>query len=112
MVRRRKPENPARTGPSWQRGQLPYRHSLTPDLCPLTMRIAVGSDHRGVELRAKLIEFLRQLGQEVDDLGTYDCQEVDYPDIAAAVARKGRRWRGRSQDSRLRDRCRHVYRGQ
>ena len=52
------------------------------------MRIAVGSDHRGVELRAKLIEFLRQLGQEVDDLGTYDRQEVDYPDIAAAVARK------------------------
>ena len=52
------------------------------------MRIAVGSDHRGVELRAKLIEFLRQLGQEVDNLGTYDRQEVDYPDIAAAVARK------------------------
>jgi ribose 5-phosphate isomerase B len=52
------------------------------------MRIAVGSDHRGVELRAKLIEFLRQLGQEVVDLGTDDRQEVDYPDIAAAVARK------------------------
>jgi ribose 5-phosphate isomerase B len=52
------------------------------------MRIAVGSDHRGVELRAKLIEFLRQLGQEVVDLGTHDRQEVDYPDIAAAVARK------------------------
>ena len=52
------------------------------------MRIAVGSDHRGVELRAKLIEFLRQLGQEVVDLGTDNHEEVDYPDIAAAVARK------------------------
>ena len=52
------------------------------------MRIAVGSDHRGVELRAKLIEFLRQLGQEVVDVGTHDRQDVDYPDIAAAVARK------------------------
>ena len=52
------------------------------------MRIAVGSDHRGVDLRAKLIDFLRQLGQEVVDVGTHDTQEVDYPDIAALVARK------------------------
>ena len=52
------------------------------------MRIAVGSDHRGVELRAKLIEFLQQLGQEVVDIGTHEQQDVDYPDIAAAVARK------------------------
>jgi ribose 5-phosphate isomerase B len=53
-----------------------------------TMRIAVGSDHRGVELRAKLIDYLRQLGQEIVDVGTYDTNEVDYPDIAALVARK------------------------
>lgn len=52
------------------------------------MRIAVGSDHRGVELRAKLIGFLQELGQEVVDLGTHGDQEVDYPDIAAIVARK------------------------
>lgn len=53
------------------------------------MRIAVGSDHRGVELRAKLIEYLCRLGQEVVDVGTHDAaQEVDYPDIAAEVARK------------------------
>ena len=31
------------------------------------MRIAVGSDHRGVEMRAKLIEYLKGLGQEVVD---------------------------------------------
>jgi ribose 5-phosphate isomerase B len=52
------------------------------------MRIAVGSDHRGLDLRAKLIGFLQGLGQEVVDLGTYDAQEVDYPDVAAQVARK------------------------
>ena len=52
------------------------------------MRIAVGSDHRGVVLRAKLVDFLRQLGQEVVDVGTHDTQEVDYPDIAALVATK------------------------
>jgi ribose 5-phosphate isomerase B len=52
------------------------------------MRIAVGSDHRGVELRAKLIGFLQDLGQEVVDVGTHDRQDVDYPDVAALVARK------------------------
>jgi ribose 5-phosphate isomerase B len=52
------------------------------------MRIAVGSDHRGVGLRAKLIEYLRELGQEIVDVGTHDTREVDYPDIAAMVARK------------------------
>ena len=52
------------------------------------MRIAVGSDHRGVELRAKLIGFLEGLGQEVVDVGTHGQQEVDYPDVAALVARK------------------------
>ena len=34
------------------------------------MRIAVGSDHRGVEMRVKLIEYLKGLGQEVVDSGT------------------------------------------
>jgi ribose 5-phosphate isomerase B len=52
------------------------------------MRIAVGSDHRGLDLRAKLVGFLKELGQEVVDLGTHDEQPVDYPDIAAQVAYK------------------------
>ena len=53
------------------------------------MRIAVGSDHRGVELRAKLVVFLNELGQEVIDLGAHDVvEEVDYPDIAAQVAKQ------------------------
>ncbi len=52
------------------------------------MRIAVGSDHRGVEMRTKLVELLGRLGQEVVDVGAYDQEEDDYPDVAAVVARK------------------------
>jgi ribose 5-phosphate isomerase B len=52
------------------------------------MRIAVGSDHRGVEMRAKLIEYLKGLGQEVVDSGPYAHEGDDYPDIAETVARK------------------------
>jgi ribose 5-phosphate isomerase B len=52
------------------------------------MRIAVGSDHRGVNLRWKIVQLLTRLGQEVVDVGSYDDQSVDYPDIAAVVARK------------------------
>ena len=52
------------------------------------MRIAVGSDHRGADLRSKLIDFLRRLDQVVVD-ATEDASDADdYPDIAAAVARK------------------------
>jgi len=52
------------------------------------MRIAVGSDHRGVHIRAKIVELLTKLGQEVVDVGTNDPEPVDYPDIAADVARR------------------------
>ena len=52
------------------------------------MRIAVGSDHRGVHLRAKLAALLQDMGQDVVDLGGDGQNEVDYPDIAEAVARK------------------------
>ncbi len=51
-------------------------------------RIAVGSDHRGFSVRAKLIELLQRLGHEVDDVGTFTDDAVDYPDIAALVAAK------------------------
>jgi ribose 5-phosphate isomerase B len=52
------------------------------------MRVAVGTDHRGYALRARIIDLLQRLGHEVDDLGTYSAEAVDYPDIAARVARK------------------------
>jgi len=52
------------------------------------MRIAVGSDHRGIDIRQKLVELLGRLGQEVIDVGSNSDQSVDYPDIAEAVARR------------------------
>jgi ribose 5-phosphate isomerase B len=50
------------------------------------MRIAIGSDHRGTQLKAKLSTALHEMGHEVDDVGTHESTSVDYPDIAAMVA--------------------------
>jgi ribose 5-phosphate isomerase B len=49
--------------------------------------IAIGSDHSGVALKARLREHLRQRGLSVLDVGTEGSDPVDYPDIAAQVAR-------------------------
>lgn len=50
-------------------------------------RIAIGSDHSGVKLKASLRDSLRAKGLAVVDVGTEGSDPVDYPDIAAAVAR-------------------------
>lgn len=50
------------------------------------MKIAIGSDHRGFELKAELIAWLKSLGHEVTDSGTHTDEPCDYPDIAYAVA--------------------------
>jgi RpiB/LacA/LacB family sugar-phosphate isomerase len=50
------------------------------------MRLAIGADHAGVDLKATLAADLRALGHEVIDLGTTGRDPVDYPDYAAAVA--------------------------
>lgn len=52
------------------------------------MRIAVGSDHRGVTLRTQILRVLERLGHEALDMGTSDNGSVDYPDVAAVVAQK------------------------
>ena len=51
------------------------------------LRVAIGSDHGGVALKAALVDRLRSLGKVVADHGTYGTKPVDYPDIAEAVAR-------------------------
>ena len=48
--------------------------------------IPIGSDHAGVELKARLVEELRSLGYEPLDLGTGSTESVDYPDFAHEVA--------------------------
>jgi ribose 5-phosphate isomerase B len=50
------------------------------------MRIAVGADHAGVEMKRDLAATMAQQGHEILDLGTHSSAAVDYPDIAEAVA--------------------------
>lgn len=52
------------------------------------MRISLGSDHAGYELKSHLIEFLEQLGHDTIDCGTDSTASVDYPEFCAAAARR------------------------
>lgn len=61
------------------------------------MKIVLGADHAGFDLKQDLAEFLRQAGHEILDVGTFSTEPVDYPDYAEAVAlavREGRVERG------------------
>ncbi|MEN8239262.1 MAG: ribose 5-phosphate isomerase B [Actinomycetota bacterium] len=51
------------------------------------MRVVIGSDHAGFELKQQLIDHLEQVGHLVIDIGTDTTDPVDYPDYAAAVGR-------------------------
>lgn len=51
-------------------------------------RVALASDHTGVALKSAIRQHLRGRGLAVDDLGTDGSDPVDYPDVAAAVARQ------------------------
>ena len=51
------------------------------------MRIALGSDHAGFELKQHLLTRLSGQGHEVSDLGTDSTESVDYPEFCAAVGR-------------------------
>ena len=47
--------------------------------------IAIGSDHAGFELKSALKEWLSQSGYQVDDVGTFSDERVDYPQFGSAV---------------------------
>jgi ribose 5-phosphate isomerase B len=51
------------------------------------MKISIGCDHGGMELKTKVVSFLQDNGYEVVDFGTYTADSCDYPEIAAAAAR-------------------------
>ena len=55
-------------------------------------RVAIGADHGGFALKAKLVALLRAKGVEVADLGTHSPKPCDYPligrKVAAAVAQR------------------------
>lgn len=50
------------------------------------MKIAVGSDHGGVELKEEIKKFLNEEGYEFKDFGTNSTESCDYPDYALPVA--------------------------
>jgi ribose 5-phosphate isomerase B len=63
--------------------------SLSEDLAPPAdvRRVAIASDHTGQPLKRSLIQHLRGRGVAVTDVGSDTAEPVDYPDVAAAVAR-------------------------
>jgi len=50
------------------------------------MRIAIGADHAGFEMKRDIAAYLAKSGHEVIDLGTHTTAVVDYPDISETVA--------------------------
>lgn len=50
------------------------------------MKIAIGCDHGGFDLKQVIIPFLKEQGVDVVDVGTYSTESVDYPDYGLKVA--------------------------
>ncbi len=49
------------------------------------MKITIGSDHGAVNLKDEIKKVLSELNVEIDDVGTFGTDSVDYPDIAEKV---------------------------
>ena len=85
-----------------QTGQAPLAPAVAQSAAPQTpapeqKTVAIGSDHGGFEMKAAMIEVLKELKYDVIDCGTNSKEAVDYPDFALAVAqlvRQGQAWRG------------------
>ena len=52
------------------------------------MKIAIGADHGGFQLKEKVARLLEQLGHRVEDTGCHSSDSVDYPDFADPVVAK------------------------
>jgi len=50
------------------------------------MRIAIGCDHHGLNLKQSIIKLIAEAGHSYQDFGCYTTDSVDYPDIAKEVA--------------------------
>jgi len=51
------------------------------------MKISIGADHAGYDMKQQLIEYVRKLGHQVHDVGTFEPGKPDdYPDYAVLVA--------------------------
>jgi len=51
------------------------------------VKVAIASDHAGYMLKLAVASHLREIGHDVDDLGAYGTEPVDYPPFCAACAR-------------------------
>ena len=49
------------------------------------MKIGIGADHAGYDLKIKVIDYLKENGHEVEDFGCYTNESIDYPDYAHPV---------------------------
>lgn len=54
----------------------------------LPQKIAIGSDHGGLDLKNAVVSHLQGSGYAVEDLGTYGAASVDYPDFAELVSER------------------------
>lgn len=54
----------------------------------MAVKIALGADHAGFEMKESIARRLADAGFEIVDCGAFSAESVDYPDYAAAVARK------------------------
>ena len=52
------------------------------------LRIAIGADHKGVDLKDAAVETLKAMGHEVEDLGAFSRESCDYSDYANAVCKR------------------------
>lgn len=50
------------------------------------LKIAIGSDHVGLELKPVIVDYLKELGHEVEDFGAYTKERTDYPIYGVKVA--------------------------
>ncbi len=51
-----------------------------------SLRLALGSDHAGFQIKQQLLPFLKSLGHTVKDFGTFSDTSIDYPDVARPIA--------------------------
>lgn len=50
------------------------------------MKVAIGCDHGGIELKKTVVSVLQDLGHEIDDQGCNSSESVDYPNFAKSVS--------------------------
>ena len=51
------------------------------------MKVAIGSDHAGFDAKNQIAQYLKELGHEVTDFGTYSNESCDYPEFGYKVAK-------------------------